>query len=76
MHTLLDFEQIMAVPLHVRPVSEWPMWLRAKLRAGGHLLSARLRVDEAALKKRQLDVLPKLLEQIRQAKKDNPALDL
>ena len=73
---LEDFYRILAVPLHVRPQSEWPMWLRAKLRVGQLVLAARLRVDEASLRKREVDILPKLLDQIRQAKADNPALDL
>jgi len=67
---------LLAVPLHVRPQSEWPMWLRAKVQAGQLVLAARLRVDEGSLRKRELDALPKLLEQIRQAKIENPALDL
>jgi hypothetical protein len=52
------------------------MWLRAKLRAGGYVLGAKLRVDEASLRKRELDVLPRLLEKIAKAKQDNPALNL
>lgn len=52
------------------------MWLRAKLRAGGYVLAAKLRVDEAALRKREMDALPKLLEQIAQAKKQDPSLNL
>jgi len=73
---LEDLYRILAVPLHVRPHSEWPMWLRAKVQAGQLVLAARLRVDEDSLRKRELDALPKLLEQIRQAKIENPALDL
>ena len=73
---LADFHDILAMPLHVRPQSEWPMWLLAKLRVGQAVLAARLRVDEASLRKRELDALPKLLEQIRQAKIESPALDL
>jgi hypothetical protein len=64
------------VPLHARPLAEWPMWLRAKLRAGRDVLGARLRVDEAALKKRELDVLPELLQMIKVAKALKPELDL
>lgn len=60
----------------MRPQAEWGMWLRAKLRAGGYVLAAKLRVDEAHLRTRQLDALPKLLEAIAQAKKIDPALDL
>lgn len=52
------------------------MWLRAKLQAGQLVLAARLRVDEDALRKRETDALPKLLEKIRLAKQDNQALDL
>ena len=73
---LEDLYRILAVPLHVRPHSEWPMWLRAKVQAGQLVLAARLRVDEDSLRKRELDALPKLIEQIRQAKLENPALDL
>ena len=64
------------VPLHARPLNEWPMWLRAKLRAGRDVLGARLRVDEASLKRRELDVLPELLEMIKTAKAAKPELDL
>ena len=39
-------------------------------------LAARMRVDEASLRTRELDVLPKLLEKIKKAKQDDPALDL
>ena len=73
---LENFHSILAVPLHVRPVEDRAMWLRAQVRAGAYVLAARLRVDEDALRKRELDALPKLLERIRQAKADNPALDL
>ena len=59
-----EFHGILSVPLHVRPVNEWPMWLRAKLR-----------VDEASLRRRELDALPKL-DQIAAAKRADPALDL
>jgi hypothetical protein len=52
------------------------MWLRAKLRAGAYVLSAKLRVDEASLRRRELDALPKLLDAIRRAKANDPALDL
>jgi hypothetical protein len=52
------------------------MWLRAKLRAGGYVIAAKLRVDEAALRKREMDALPKLIEQIAQAKLADPALNL
>jgi hypothetical protein len=45
---LQDFYGILAVPLHMCPASEWPMWLRAKVRAGAYVLSAKLRVDEAS----------------------------
>jgi hypothetical protein len=71
-----DFNRVLGVPLHHRPLPEWPMWLRAKMRASGYVLAAKLRVDEASLRKRELDALPKLLERIEQAKKDNPALEL
>src|SRR5258708_102663 len=74
--TLRDFYSILAVPLHCRPVAEWPMWLRAKVRTGAYVLSARLRVDESSLRQRQLDALPKLLDQIEKAKKAHPSLDL
>lgn len=67
---------ILGVPLHMRPVAEWPMWLRAKLRAGAYVLSAKLRVDEQALRKRELDALPRLLKQIAKAKEADPSLDL
>jgi hypothetical protein len=50
------------------------MWIRAKVRTGAYVLSARLRVDEASLRARQLDALPKLLEQIEKAKRADPAL--
>jgi len=73
---LEDLYRILAVPLHVRPQSEWPMWLRAKVQAGQLVLAARLRVDEASLRQHEVDILPKLIEQIRQAKLENPALDL
>jgi hypothetical protein len=73
---LQDFHNILAVPLHVRPQYEWPMWLRAKIRAGGYVLAAKLRVDEASLRKRELDALPRLLQQIAKANADDPALDL
>ena len=66
----------MAVPLHRRPQSEWGMWLRAKVRVGAYILSARMRVDENSLRQRQLDALPKLLDQIERAKRADPALDL
>jgi hypothetical protein len=49
---LADFHHILAVPLHERPNSEWPMWLRAKIRASAYILSAKLRVDEASLRHR------------------------
>jgi hypothetical protein len=52
------------------------MWLRAKVRTGAYILSARLRVDESSLRQRQLDALPKLLDQIAKAKMADPALDL
>jgi hypothetical protein len=74
--TLVDFHYILAVPLQARPVAEWPMWLAAKAKAGHLILAAKLRVDEASLRKRELGALPKLLEKIEQAKRDNPALDL
>ena len=60
----------------MRPAEEWGMWLRAKLRAGAYVLSAKLRVDEASLRRRELDALPKLLDAIRAAKASDPALDL
>jgi hypothetical protein len=52
------------------------MWLRAKVRTGAYILSARLRVDESSLRQRQLDALPKLLDQIAKAKRANPSLNL
>ena len=52
------------------------MWLRARMRAGRDILSARLRVDESVLRARQMDELPGLLEAIRAAKKADPELDL
>jgi len=52
------------------------MWLRAKLRAGRDILSARLRVDENSLKKRAVDMLPELLKAIQEAKQENPSLEL
>lgn len=58
----------------MRPPAEHPMWLRAKLRAGAYVLSAKLRVDEAHLRKRELDALPKLLNAIQAAKEADPAL--
>lgn len=73
---LQDYHRILAVPLHARPPGEIGMWLKAKLRAGRDVLAARLRVDEASLRKRELDVLPELIEMIQQAKKANPKLDL
>jgi hypothetical protein len=73
---LANLYHILAVPLHARPQIEWPMWLRAKVQAGHLILSASLRVDEASLRKCELDALPRLMEAIAKAKADNPALDL
>jgi hypothetical protein len=73
---LQDYHRVLAIPLHNRPRDEWPMWLRAKLRAGRDVLAARLRVDENSLRKRSLDVLPELLKMIADAKQENPKLDL
>ena len=71
-----NWHEVMAIPLHRRPPGELGMWLRAKLRAGRDIIAARLRVDENSLRRRSLDTLPQLLEQIRQAKERNPDLEL
>jgi hypothetical protein len=68
--------EILSTPLHVYPTSEWPMWLRAKQRAGRDMLAGTLRVEERSLRRRQLDVLPQLLECIREARAADPAIDL
>lgn len=58
------------------PSHEWPMWLRARQRAGRDMLAATLRVEERSLRRRTLDVLPQLLEEIRQARTAHPELEL
>lgn len=58
----------------MRPPHELGMWMRAQLRAGGHMLAASLRVEDTAFKRRQLDVLPDLLKTIAEAKGKNPKL--
>ncbi len=50
------------------------MWLRAKLRVLDRVLLTQTRVDENRLKARKLDVLPRLLEAIAEAKRVNPQL--
>lgn len=69
-----DMHRVLSVPLHSRPAAEWGMWLRAKLRTGRDVLGARLRVDENALKMRQMDVLPELIRKIREARESNSQL--
>lgn len=68
--------ELLSVPLHAYPSHEWPMWLRARQRAGRDMLAATLRVEERSLRRRQLDVLPELLRQIAEARASDPALDL
>jgi len=51
------------------------MWLRARDRAGRSMLAATLRVEDRTLRQRELDMMPKLLAEIRQLRSRNPALD-
>lgn len=62
------------MPLHMHPPNEVKMWVMAKNKAASETLRLRTRVDEQALKRQKLDALPKLLEEIRRAKADNPQL--
>lgn len=52
------------------------MWMRARDRAGRAMLTATLRVEERSLRKKELDILPKLLERIESLRSKNPALSL
>lgn len=52
------------------------MWLRAKDRAGRAMMTGTLRVEERSLRRRELDILPSLIERIDAALAKNPALDL
>ncbi len=63
-------------PLHVYPRDEWSMWLRARDRAGRAMLAGTLRVEDRSLRRRELDMLPSILEEIRRARAANPELDL
>lgn len=40
------------------------------------MLAATLRVEERSLRRRQLDVLPQLLKEIREAREAHPELEL
>lgn len=40
------------------------------------MLTATLRVEERSLRKKELDILPKLLERIESLRSKNPALSL
>jgi hypothetical protein len=71
-----NWHNVLAVPLHMRPQDEIGMWLRAKLRAGRDAIAAKLRVQEADLTKKAVDMLPDLLKAIAQAKRENPALEI
>jgi hypothetical protein len=73
---LLHCHRVLVVPLHAYPREEWPMWLRARDRAGRAMLTATLRVEERSLRRRELDVLPDLLRRIEELRETNPALDL
>lgn len=50
------------------------MWLRARDRAGRAMLGATLRVEERSLRRREMDVLPALLDRIEALRAKNPAL--
>lgn len=63
------------MPLHAYPRDEWPMWLRARDRAGRAMLTGTLRVEERSLRRRELDILPELLRRIDELRKQYPALD-
>jgi hypothetical protein len=52
------------------------MWMRARDRAGRAVLTATLRVEERSLRRKELDVLPKLLERIERLRNTNPSLTL
>lgn len=65
---------MLLIPIHNRPPAELTLWLRAKLRASRDVLAARMRVDEASLKRRELDVLPELIRMMHEARERNPHL--
>jgi hypothetical protein len=62
------------VPLHHRPVAERSLWARLQARAARDIVQTKLRLGDQQLKRQKLDALPKLLEEIRAAKRDNPRL--
>lgn len=72
--SLRHYHEILLIPIHNRPANELTLWLRAKLRATRDILNARIRVDEASLKRRELDVLPELIKMMREARQENPHL--
>ncbi len=67
---------VLSTPLHHVPDNERKMFFNGKLRAARDVFYGRMRIDEHALKRQKLDEIPKLLEEIRQAKLDNPALSV
>ena len=76
-HKSLDtYDEVLSTPLHHLPDRERKMFLSAKMRAARDVFYGRMRIDEQALKRQKLDALPKLLEEIRQAKAANPALTI
>jgi hypothetical protein len=62
--------EVLAVPLHMRPPAEQKQWLQAKQRAWADVLRTRLHVDDHILKKQRIDMLPKLLEELKRTKQD------
>jgi len=68
-----DYE-ILAIPPHLRPPDELAMWLRAILRASESSKRTLTKVDENRMRRQKLDVLPKLMEKIKEAKAKNPNL--
>jgi hypothetical protein len=62
--------EVLAVPLHMRATGEQMHWLKAKQRAWADVLRTRLHVDDHILKKQRIDMLPKLLEELKRTKQD------
>ena len=74
--SLENYWEVLKVPLHRRPPEEQMAWLRAQMRANRDVLMAKIRVDDQVMKRHKLDALPALLEEIREAKRQNPKLAL
>jgi hypothetical protein len=72
--SLDNYFNTLKVPLHHRPVAERSLWARLQARAARDIVQTKLRLGDQQLKRQKLDALPKLLEEIRAAKRDNPRL--